>query len=579
MPGDREPKPYVDTESAHAPQQMLTQIAIRNLVIVRALELGLGPGMTALTGETGAGKSILVDALGLALGDKADTGMIRAGEERAEITVGFDLSAHPMAIAWLNERDLGGDETECLLRRVLVREGRNRAYINGTPMPQAALREFGEVLIDIHGQHAHQSLLRARSQLHLLDGYAGLQAQVRKTAQAYQAWRDASDAHRDLMQAGEDRANRLDYLRFQIAELDGIACDQETLAGLESEHARLAHAEQLLRDSAAVAEQLAGEDRALLSLLSHAIQTLTALCTLDPTLEEARDLLETAGIQMEEAASVLRHYQDGIELDPERLSQISDHLGRLHDAARKHRTKPGELGRLLAALQEEAALLTHADANLSALDQRAREAETIFRDAARALSESRAKAAAKLSRTVSDSMQELGMQGGRFRVACAVDAERPGPHGLDRVTFLVAANPGQPEAPLAGVASGGELSRISLAIQVATADCGTVPTLIFDEVDVGIGGAVAEIVGQLLRRLGGKRQVLCVTHLPQVAAQAHHHLRVHKLTDGKTTETRIDRLDDGARIDEVARMLGGIDITEQTRRHADEMIRRAQLAS
>jgi len=557
---------------------MLSRITISNLVIVRALDLAFDRGMTALTGETGAGKSILVDALGLTLGDKADNNMIRAGADRAEISVSFELANDSAAVHWLEEHDLAADN-ECMLRRVLVRDGRSRAYINGTPTPLTLLRELGEMLIDIHGQHAHQSLQHAAAQRQLLDDYAGLRRPARELAELFQAWRATREEHESLHQAGQDRANRLDYLSFQIAELDDLACDDDSLRALETEQARLAHAERLLNDSGAVLAVLEDNEASVQQSLAQALHTLTELSELDPALCETCELLETAGIQIEEAASNLRHYQDRVELDPQRLQQVDQHLGRLHDAARKHRVSPQELGKLLETLRAEAADLENADSNLLKLEQNMRQQEAAYMAAAEKLSKARKKAAATLSRTVSDSMQELGMLGGSFQVSCSMQHDKPAAHGLDKVGFLVAANPGQPAAPLSEVASGGELSRISLAIQVATADCGTVPTLIFDEVDVGIGGAVAEIVGQLLRRLGVDRQVLCVTHLAQVAAQAHRHLRVHKMTDGKTTETGIDRLDEPTRVDEIARMLGGVDITQQTRRHASEMIQRAQQAS
>ncbi|MCP5437888.1 MAG: DNA repair protein RecN [Chromatiaceae bacterium] len=557
---------------------MLSRITIRNLVIVRSLDLDLRRGMTALTGETGAGKSILIDALGLALGEKADSGMIRAGADQAEISVGFDLEDDSPALDWLAQHDLAADG-ECLLRRVLVRNGRNRAYINGIPTPQALLRELGDRLVDIHGQHAHQSLLHAAAQRQLLDAYAGLRAEVRELAQLYQSWRSTLDQLASLRQAGDDRASRLDYLSYQIRELEDVAIDCDDLADLEAEQARLAHAERLLGDSATVLAALDDDEPSIRSSLDHAGGVLTTLAELDPSLVEARDLLETAGIQIEEAVGVLRRYQDRVELDPERLQQVDAQLGGLHDAARKHRVDPDQLMDLLQRLRDEAQALANADHDLIRLQHAVDETEKAYLNAAARLSTARRKAAEALSGTVTASMQTLGMRGGRLRVACEADNQRPGPSGIDRVTFLVAANPGQPEAPLSDVASGGELSRISLAIQVATANCGSVPTLIFDEVDVGIGGAVAEIVGQLLRRLARDRQVLCVTHLPQVASQAHHQLRVHKMTDGKTTETGIDCLDEDARVDEVARMLGGVDITEQTRRHAQEMIERAQGAA
>jgi len=557
---------------------MLNRINIHDLVIVRTLDLDLVQGMTALTGETGAGKSILIDALGLALGDKADNNMIRSGASKAEISVNFEIAPDSAIAAWLEQHDLASDG-ECLLRRVLVRDGRSRAYINGTPTPLALLKELGEMLVDIHGQHAHQSLLQPAAQRQLLDEYAGLRKTARNLALLFHTWRSARDEYEALQKAGEDRANRLDYLRFQINELDDLVCTSESLRELEAEHTRLAHAERLLNDSSSVLAVLSENDPSLLESLNQAAKTLSELGVLDPKLVEAREMLETAGIQIEEVAGELRHYQERVEIDPERLQQVDRQLGSLHDAARKHRVAPEELSGLLDALRVEVEGLENSDKRLLELERAAQEHEAAYFKAARKLGKARLKAAAVLSDTVSGSMQELGMQGGRFEIRCETHPDRPAAHGLERVDFLVAANPGQPMAPLAEVASGGELSRISLAVQVATVDCGEVPTLIFDEVDVGIGGAVAEIVGQLLRRLAGQRQVLCVTHLPQVASQAHQQLRVHKLSDGKTTETKIDPLDEKARVDEIARMLGGIDITQKTRHHANEMIQSAQKAS
>ena len=557
---------------------MLNRINIQDLVIVRTLDLDLVQGMTALTGETGAGKSILIDALGLALGDKADNNMIRSGASKAEISVNFEIAPDSAIAAWLEQHDLASDG-ECLLRRVLVRDGRSRAYINGTPMPLALLKELGEMLVDIHGQHAHQSLLQPAAQRQLLDEYAGLRKTARNLALLFQTWRSASDEYEALQKAGEDRANRLDYLRFQINELDDLVCTPESLRELEAEHTRLAHAERLLNDSSSVLALLSENDPSLLESLNQAAKKLSELGVLDPKLGEAREMLETAGIQIEEVASELRHYQERVEIDPERLQRVDRQLGSLHDAARKHRVAPQELSGLLDTLRVEVEGLQQSDKRLLELERAAQEHEAAYFKAARKLGKARLKAAVVLSDTVSSSMQELGMQGGRFEIRCETHTDRPAAHGLERVDFLVAANPGQPMAPLAEVASGGELSRISLAVQVATVDCGEVPTLIFDEVDVGIGGAVAEIVGQLLRRLAGQRQVLCVTHLPQVASQAHQQLRVHKLSDGKTTETKIEPLDEKARVDEIARMLGGIDITQKTRRHANEMIQSAQKTS
>jgi len=556
---------------------MLSRLTIRNLVIVRELELEFSTGMSALTGETGAGKSIMIDALGLALGDKTDNGMIRSGCEKAEVNAEFDLADSTAALAWLEQHDLA-DESQCLLRRVLVRDGRSRAYINGTPSPQALLRELGELIVDIHGQHAHQSLLRGNAQRELLDAYAGLQPQVAELGEHFQALQGARQQRDELQQAAADRANRLDYLAFQVAELEPLSESASNIEQLGQDQQRLAHAERLQNESSALLSALSEGEQDIASLLASLGNQLRELAALDNRLDEVRDLVESAGIQVDEAAQSLRHYTESIEVDPQHLQEVDSQLVKLHDAARKHRVDIAELPALAEQLQTELETLRNADQAMDELDGMVEELQKSYDQHAAKLSKARAKAADKLGKTVTDGMQELGLAGGKFSISCETQADTPSRHGVDKIQFLVAANPGQPAGALSAVASGGELSRISLAIQVATANCGEVPTLIFDEVDVGIGGAVAEIVGQLLRRLGNQRQVLCVTHLPQVASQAHQHYRVHKMSDGETTETRIEQLDASSRISEVARMLGGVDITEQTLRHAGEMIERAQEA-
>ncbi|HHI75684.1 MAG TPA: DNA repair protein RecN [Gammaproteobacteria bacterium] len=553
---------------------MLVHLAIRDLVIVRELALELAPGMTALTGETGAGKSILVDALGLTLGDKASPSLIRAGCERAEVASEFDLADCPAAARWLEAHDLDEDG-QCQLRRVLVREGRSRAYVNGRPVTLSQLRELGELLLEIHGQHAHQSLMRPAAQRDLLDAYAGADAERAAVAEAHQALQSARAELEALREAAADRHNRLDYLRFQVEELTPVAPLAAELEELEAEHGRLAHAERLQRETAELAAALVDGEEDIGSRLGRLQRQLAELAELDPRLAPLGELLESAAIQVEEAGQTLRHYHDDLAIDPARLQTLDEQLGRLHELARKHRVETAELPALLERFQEELARLERADENLAALETRIGELESAYREAAAALSRRRREAAERLSQTVSERMQTLSMEGGRFAVQCEPDPELAGRHGSDRIAFQVAANPGQPLAPLAEAASGGELSRIALAIQVATADCGDIPTLIFDEVDVGIGGAVAEIVGRLLRRLGERRQVLCVTHLPQVAAQAHRHLQVRKHRDADRTETAIAPLDAEQRVQEIARMLGGVKITEQTLAHAREMMQPA----
>ncbi len=556
---------------------MLSHILIQDLAVVSALELELGPGMTALTGETGAGKSILIDALGLALGDRADAGMIRAGRERAEVAASFDLTAVPAARDWLVEQDLAEEgDGDCAIRRLLPASGRSRAYINGRLASGTQLQSLGERLVDIHGQHAHQSLLRPAAQRELLDGYAGQTSQVRELAGLFRDYRAREDRLRALLTQGAERAARLDLLRFQVEELEGLGLTAGDIEELDREQRRLAHLGLLQGTAGRLLDALHDGEDALRDRLGRAESELDGLLSYDERLGEVRDLIAGAAIQVEEAASGLRQYLDGLELDPALLEQVEARLAQVHDLARKYRVLPHELPETLDRLRGELAGLEGDEVSLDVLSRERDAAWQGYRVRALELSAARQVAAARLSATVTTAMAELGMKGGRFEVQLTRLAEEAASgQGLDRVEFLVSANPGQPLQPLAKVASGGELSRISLCIQVATAECAAIPTLVFDEVDVGIGGAVAEVVGRLLRALGERRQVLCVTHLPQVAAQAHHHLQVRKETRDGQTHTHIRRLDAKARIDEIARMLGGTTITEKTLAHAREMIERA----
>ncbi|NEV60966.1 DNA repair protein RecN [Thiorhodococcus minor] len=551
---------------------MLTHLQVRDLAIVSHLELDCRRGMTALTGETGAGKSILIDALGLVLGDKADVSMIRAGSERAEILCEVDLGAAPAASAWLIEQGLD-DDGLCIIRRRIVRAGRSRAFINGSAVSGAQLRALGDLLIDIHGQHAHQSLLRANAQRDLLDAYGGHADRATATASAFRAYRDLDHQLAELEAASQDRADRLELLRFQVEELGALGMSGEDIEQLDQEQRRLSHLGRLQETAGGILQLLSEGEPAIADQLGLATTEITELATIDPGLGESRDLLETASIHVGEAAAGLRHYLDGLDLDPAALQEVESRLAQVHDLARKHRVFPAQLPELLAERQTELERLEQAGVTLGDLRQRRDAAWKTFMEHARKLSAERCAAAERLAETVSEAMQQLGMAGGRLSIELeALAEERVGAAGLERVELLVSANPGQPMQPLAKVASGGELSRISLAIQVATAECGTVPTLVFDEVDVGIGGGVAEIVGRLLRRLGDARQVLCVTHLPQVAAQAHQQLRVRKEAVGGETHTRIEPLDEATRVDEIARMLGGTEITARTRDHASEML-------
>nr|WP_242479387.1 DNA repair protein RecN [Lamprobacter modestohalophilus] len=542
------------------------------MVIVSRLELELAAGMTALTGETGAGKSILIDALGLTLGDKADASLIRSGCERAEISASFDVTNNTPAQAWLAEQALE-DDHDCLIRRVLVRSGRARAYINGRAVSSAQLRALGERLVDIHGQHAHQSLLRSAAQRSLLDGYADHQPLTAEVAEHYRRYKEFDQRWKALNAARSEREERLELLRFQLEELDALELGEHELDALDAEQRRLANQGQLQAMAATLVERLYEGEQSLRDGLGQASADLASLSGIDPSLVETRELIDGATVQIEEAAANLRHYLDGLEMDPSRLGVVEQRIGRIHDIGRKYRVAPEQLIAFTAERHAEVERLQQADQSLDALSAEREQAHSALLERAEALSASRIEAAARLSRTVTAAMQDLGMAGGEFQIEVNTGGQEAiGSQGLDSIAFLVSANPGQPLQPLAKVASGGELSRISLAIQVATAEIGGIPTLVFDEVDVGIGGGVAEIVGRLLRRLGERRQVLCVTHLAQVAAQAHQHLRVKKFAKEAQTFTEISPLDTEQRIDEVARMLGGTEMTTTTRAHAAEML-------
>jgi DNA repair protein RecN (Recombination protein N) len=554
---------------------MLSSIHIRDLVIVSALELELRPGMTVLTGETGAGKSILIDALGLVLGDRADGEMIREGCSRAEITADFDLADHPAIREWLVEHELDSDG-ECMLRRVLSRKGSSRAFINGSAVPVKQLQALGEQLVDIHGQHAHQSLMRRDQQRILLDDYAGLAGEGQQIAALFHQWREKAEALESLRSASRERFERLDLLRFQVEELEELDIKPGELQELEAEHLRLSNADRLREGCTAILEMLYDGERTTHSSLSWAAGELEEFTTSDPQLAEPRGLLEEAAIQVEEAGRGLRAYLDELELDPERLAQLEERLSAIHTAARKFRRRPQELHELLEDLRGERGQLENADVHLADLEKESESLRQEYLAQADALDRQRRKAAKRLQQEVSEAMVTLGMPGGRLEIQVeTLEEAKASASGLNRVEFRVAANPGQSPQPLAKTASGGELSRISLAIQVATAQCNGTPTLIFDEVDVGIGGGVAEIVGKLLRELGDRRQVLCVTHLAQVASQGHNHLKVAKYTQEGQTFTQITPLDPHSRVEEVARMLGGIEITENTLAHAREMLERA----
>ena len=557
---------------------MLHHLHIRDFVIVEHLALDLDVGMTALTGETGAGKSILIDALGLVLGERADTGLIRQGCSRTEVSAAFEVAEHEAIVAWLRDNQLDVGDGDCVLRRVVPREGRSRAFVNGTPVPVQQLSALGDLLVDVHGQHEHQSLLRPAAQLELLDGFAGTRGAAAQVRDLQRRWREERARLENLRDVSRGRAERIDLLSFQVQELEDLATTNDEMRQLEEEHRRLANAENLLATCHQALEMLTdGEDVSARGLLERSSAELEALCRLDQRLESPTTLLREAVIQVHEAGDELRRYVSGVELDPGRLQSVEQRIGLLHDLGRKHRVEPHELQERLDTLRAELESLQNSDVELGELEEAIDGTEKQYVEEAGQLSRQRHAAAAALSRDVTAAMQDLAMEGGEFSVQVDTDAEAdPAPNGLDRVTFLVSANPGQALQPLNRVASGGELSRIGLAIQVITADSAPVPTLIFDEVDSGIGGGTAEIVGRLLRRLGDCRQVLCVTHLPQVAARAHNQLGVEKRSNDGATVAEILSLEGEGRVEELARMVGGKAITSKTLAHAREMIEQAQ---
>ncbi|MBS0570422.1 MAG: DNA repair protein RecN [Proteobacteria bacterium] len=550
---------------------MLETLTVKDFAIVGAADIAFHPGMTAVTGETGAGKSLLVDALLLLSGQRADAGVVRHGCERAELSATFSLGDAPRARAWLEAGDFD-EGNSCQLRRVIRSEGNSRAWINGRPATLAQLQALAQTLLEIHGQHEHQALLERSHQLDLLDAFGGHAGERARVAELATRWRNV-DAHmREL--GGADQSARIAMLEHQLAELDCHALAPPDLDALNEVHKRLANAGQLLQGSSAVADALDGDGEfAALRAVARARAELNRLVQLDPALDAARELLDAAAIQLGEAHSAIGRYRDALELDPDRFGEVEAQIARLHELSRKHRVPVAELKAQAQTLREELETLRGAGERRDVLQREREFTRAAYDKAAAALTKMRRKAAERLGGDITALMAELGMGGGRFEVELqATDTAEPDSQGNERAEFMVSANPGQPPRPLRKVASGGELSRISLAIEVAALDADDVPTMVFDEVDSGIGGAVAEVVGRKLRRLGGKRQVLCVTHLPQVAAQAHAHLRVIKSTDARATQVGIEALQASARRDEIARMLGGVTITPQTLAHAGQML-------
>jgi DNA repair protein RecN (Recombination protein N) len=558
---------------------MLTDIQIRNFAIVESLSIDLTRGMIVLTGETGAGKSIVLDALSLALGGRADSGFIRHGAQRAEIATTFQMADHADISAWLKRNELDADdEGECIIRRTLSADGRSKGYINGFPVPIQSLREIGDLLVDIHGQHAHQSLLKKDMQRQVLDDFAGHTELLNEVQSHYLQWRKFKKQHTELERNQEEREARIDLLTYQTKELVELNLSEDEILTIESEHSKLAHANQIRESIEKILFTLEENEEVSASrLVNHSLHELEKLKQYDDQLDSTAVLLNEVNIQLAETINELNHYLSNLNVDPQHLEYLDERLGILHDLSRKHHVDAIELPKLLAQLSDELDKLHSVQDDSDNLDKKIAAVETAYFDLANKLSASRKQFAKTLEQRVSENMQQLGMKNGQFSVDFQ-SQEDMAQYGLERIEFLVQINPGQPFKPMNKVASGGELSRISLALQVIIANKGRIPTLIFDEVDVGIGGGIAEIVGRKLKTLSADRQVICVTHQPQVAALADYHLHVSKTSTKDSTDTQVVVLSQEQRYNEIARMLGGLKITKQTLSHAKEMIEQAQVS-
>lgn len=551
---------------------MLQELSIQNLALIEKLTLNFKTGFTTLTGETGAGKSILLDALGLALGERADSSLVRYHTPRAEVTAQFDIRALPHIQHWLAEQDLD-DEDLCMLRRTVNAEGRSKAYINGRPVPASSLKTLGDFLIDIHGQHEHQSLLSANQQLTLLDAYANHTPLLMQTKQDFNAWQTLNKRYETLNAAQTDFQSRLDLLSFQQNEFAEINPTEGEFETLSEQQSTLSHANEIKQACQFCYDNIEGETGAT-EQIQNAISALEEIIEYSPALAGTIQQLNSSLIDIQEAASEVQHHAEQIELDPEQLTMLDERLQALFALAKKYTIEPEQLVEKHLQIKEGLSQLEHSDTELESLKAEIEQAWSNVQQSAETLNKSRQKAGKKLGKIVTETMHTLGMPNGLFEIQLAQTSATA--KGVDKAEFLVTANKGQPLQPLAKVASGGELSRISLAIQVATAEVASLPTLIFDEVDVGIGGGIAEVVGKKMQQLGLHKQILSITHLAQVASHGHNHWRIEKQTKGEATFTQVSELTTEHRIEELARMMGGLTLTEQTLNHAKEMLSTAQ---
>jgi DNA repair protein RecN (Recombination protein N) len=554
---------------------VLLHIQIRDFAIIDTAELELASGLTVLTGETGAGKSILVDALLLAAGGRAGAEVVRHGAERAEVSATFTIASNPAARAWLVEQSIEHEDESVVLRRIVGADGRSRAYVNSQSMPVQALRQLGETLVDVHGQMEYQSLMKRAAQRELLDQSGNYRALLAAVAAQHRAWSELREQRDRAAATAQDREARLELLRYHLSELKALDLKAGEIEELTAERQRLSQHGRLASGAREILQLLReAEDMNAEHAVSRALTVARSLAELDGRFASIAKAIDESLIALREGIESAERYEADLDADPQRQEWVEQRLAAIESIARKHRVEPATLGSLQADLAAEFQQLDTLEASLEQIEKQLAQLQTQFRTACTNLTAARVAAASKLSRQISGLMQTLGMPGGVFDIAVrALDADDAGAHGADEVEFLVSANPGQPPRPLAKVASGGELSRISLAIQVAAAQSDALPCLVFDEVDAGVGGGVAEIVGRQLHTLGERAQVLCVTHLPQVASQAHAHVRVTKLTDGKTTRTMLTVLSADDRVEEIARMLGGVSVTDKAREHAAEMLR------
>lgn len=551
---------------------MLVSISIKNFAIVRQLEVNWHSQMTTITGETGAGKSIAIDALAQSLGERSDAGMVRAGAEKAEVITEFDISSLPQATQWLKEQDLYS-ENECILRRVISKEGRSQGYINGSRVPAAMLKSLGNLLVSIHGQHAHQLLTKPEHQRSLLDNYAGNQGLLEKVALNYKSWQSKVKEFKQLQERQHEFSAQQQLLQYQVEELDNAEVVAGEFEQIELEHKRLHNAQSLLTDSQHALNILTESDSGnAYSAMQSALSLIQKSADLDPNLSTSLELLDSALIQLQEGAGELRSYCESLDLNPERLFEVEQRLNLIMELSRKHQINPEQLPELHADLAQQLKNLSHSDERLHELETEIEQSHQTFMQLCAELTLVRKQFAIELNNKISNSMAELNMAGARFEIQLIEDIDNPSISGTEKVEFLVSANPGQPLQPLAKVASGGELSRISLAIQVIIAQKVTTPTLLFDEVDVGVSGPTASAVGKLMKKLSNNTQVICVTHLPQVACYGHQQQFVKKVTEQEQTETSMVPLDTSGRVDELARLLGGDQISSTSKANAQELL-------